>query len=104
MITYEDFQKIELRVVKITEAESVDGSEKLLKITISLGEEKRQIIAGLGKFYNPSDLLGKNIVIVANMEPKKLMGLESQGMLLATDGDPILIVSEKEVVSGTKIR
>jgi methionine--tRNA ligase beta chain len=106
MISFEDFQKIDLRVAKIIKAERIEGSEKLLKLEVNLGKEVRQIIAGIAKFYKPEDLIGKEIVIVANLEPKKLMGLESQGMLLAAekDGEPVILIPEKEVPPGTKIR
>jgi len=104
MITYEEFEKIELKVAKIIEAKNVEGSLKLIKIIIDLGGEKRQIVSGIGKFYTSQELVGREVVIVVNLEPRKIMGLESQGMLLATDGNPILIVPDKEVLPGTKIR
>jgi len=114
MISFEDFQKIDLRVAKIIKAEKIEGSEKLLKLLVDLGNDPstgsgqgiRQIIAGIAKFYQPEDLVGKEIIVVANLEPKKLMGLESQGMLLAAekDGEPIILIPEKEVPPGAKIR
>jgi len=106
MITFEDFQKIDLKVGKILEAERVEDSEKLLKLMVDLGGETRQIIAGIGKFYQPKNLIGKEIVVVANLEPKNLMGLESQGMLLAANnnGEPVILIPEKEVLPGIKIR
>jgi methionine--tRNA ligase beta chain len=106
MVSFEDFQKIDLRVAKIVEADKVKGSEKLLKLVIDVGKEKRQIVAGIGKFYKPEDLIGKEIVVLLNLEPKKLMGIESQGMLLAADveGEPVILIPEKEVPAGTKIR
>jgi len=105
MISFEDFQKIELKVAKIIEAEKIEKSEKLLKLIVDLGDEKRQLVAGIAKYYKPEDLIGKEIVIVANLEPKKLMGIESQGMLLAAnvDGKPVILIPEKEVPPGTKI-
>lgn len=105
MITFEDFEKIDLRLAKIISAERVDGSEKLLKIQAEIGEEKRQIIAGIGKFYAPEDLIDKTIVVVANLEPRMMMGLESQAMLLAVkDGENLsVIVSEKQMLSGLKL-
>jgi methionine--tRNA ligase beta chain len=106
VIRFEDFQKIDLRVGKVLEAEKVEGSEKLLKLIVDLGSEKRQLVAGIAKYYKPEDLIGKEIVVVANLEPKKLMGIESQGMLLAADvnGEPVILIPEKEVPPGTKIR
>lgn len=107
MITIDDFKKIELKIAKIETAEPIAGSEKLLKLNVSLGEEKRQILAGIGKSYTPEDLIGREIVIIANLEPRNLMGEESQGMLLAAsdeDGKPIILMPEKEVPPGTSIK
>jgi methionine--tRNA ligase beta chain len=105
MITFDDFQEIELKVAKITEAERVEKSEKLLKLQLSLGEEQRQIVAGIGKKYNPEDLVGKEIVIVANLEPKELFGIESHGMLLAASNEEelALLQPDKEITPGSKI-
>src|SRR3989344_5169312 len=106
MINIDDLKKIELKVVKVISAERVEGSDKLLKLEVDLGTEKRQIIAGIGKAYNPEDLIGKEIVVVANLEPRSMMGLESQGMVLAANSEsgPVLIVPDKEVVPGTELR
>ena len=106
MISYEDFKKIELKVAKILEAERVEGSEKLLKLKLSLGEEERQVIAGIGKNYDPKNLMGREIIIVTNLEPRKLMGLESNGMLLAADSlnGPVVLMPEKEVEAGSTIK
>jgi methionyl-tRNA synthetase len=106
MISFEEFQKIELKVAKIIEAEKIEKSEKLLKLIVDLGNEKRQLVAGIAKYYKLEDLIGKEIVIVANLEPKKLMGIESQGMLLAAnvDGKPVILIPEKEVPPGTKVK
>jgi methionine--tRNA ligase beta chain len=105
MIDFEDFKKLDIRIAKIIEAERIEESEKLLKLKISLGEEERQIVAGLAKEYSADELIGREIVVLANLEPKKLMGYESQGMLLAAvdDGKPILLKPEKDVFPGTKI-
>lgn len=106
MINYEEFQNIDLRVAKIIKAEKIEKSEKLLKIEIDIGEDKRQIVAGIGKVYSPENLVGKEVVIVANLEPKELMGIESQGMILAAsvEGEPVLLIPEKDVPPGTKIK
>lgn len=107
MINYDDFKKIELKVAKILEAERVEGSEKLLKLKLDLEEaETRQVIAGIGKNYAPAGLPGKEIIIVANLEPRKLMGLESNGMLLAADSPdgPVILIPEKEVKVGSIIK
>jgi methionine--tRNA ligase beta chain len=106
MISFEEFKKLDLRVAKVIRAEKIEGSKNLLKLEIDLGSEKRQIVAGISQFYQPEDLIGKEIVVVANLEPKKLMGIESQGMLLAAekDGEPVILIPEKEVPPGAKIR
>lgn len=110
MITYDDFAKIELRTAIVLSAERVEGSEKLLKLQLEVGSEQRQILAGIGKAYQPEALIGKTIIIVANLEPRKLMGQESQGMLLAADGGdgPVILTVDssvgKEVVSGAGIK
>ncbi|HOK35499.1 MAG TPA: methionine--tRNA ligase subunit beta [Candidatus Pacearchaeota archaeon] len=105
MITFEEFQKLDLRIAKVINAEKINGSEKLLKLEIDLGDEKRQIVAGIAKFYEPENLLGKEIVVIANLEPREIMGVESQGMLLAAeiDGEPVLLKPEKEIPPGAKI-
>ncbi len=105
MIKFEDFKKIDLRVGKIIQAEKVKNSEKLLRLEVDIGNEKRQLAAGLAKFYKPNDLIGKQIIVVANLEPKKIFGIESQGMLLAADvdGEPVILKPEKEVLLGSKI-
>ena len=105
VIEYDDFTKIDLRVAKILEAEAVPKSSKLLKLKIDIGEE-RTIVAGIGKDYSPADLIGKKVVIVANLKPAKLMGIESRGMILATDTDlGLTILSfDKDAKTGAKIR
>ena len=106
MINYEQFQQTELRAATILAAERVEGSEKLLRLRVSLGEEERQILAGIGKRYAPEDMVGRQIVIVANLEPRMIMGLESQGMLLAADSPdgPVLLMPDRKVPSGAKIK
>lgn len=108
-INYEDFSKIKLKVAKVINVERVEGSEKLLKLEVSLGEDSphRQIIAGIGKAYTPEEIRGKNIVIVANLEPRKLMGLESQGMLLAGsigEEGPTLLTTDGPISPGAEVR
>jgi methionine--tRNA ligase beta chain len=107
-INYEEFSKVKLRVAEILSAERVEGSEKLIKLAVSLGhDETRQIVAGIGKRYLPEDLVNKKIIIVANLEPRKLMGLESQGMLLAasteTEG-PVLLIPDLSIDAGAEVR
>ena len=106
MITFDDFKKIELKIARITEAEEVAGAEKLLKLQIDLGGEKRQIVAGIKKFYQAKDLIGREIVVVANLEPRMVMGIESNGMLLAASGDngPVLLGPDQDVPPGSGVK
>jgi methionine--tRNA ligase beta chain len=105
MINFEDFVKIDLRIGKIIEAEKVEGSSKIIKTTVDLGEEKRQILAGIGKFYTPEELINKIVVVVANLSPKKIMGMDSEGMILAVkdDNNLSLLGVDKEIKIGSKI-
>jgi methionyl-tRNA synthetase C-terminal region/beta chain len=104
-IEYDEFAKVDLRVAKILAAEAVPKSNKLIKLRIDIGEE-RTIVAGIGKDYKPEDLVGKSIVVVANLKPAKLMGVESHGMLLATDSPAglTLIGFDREAKTGAKVR
>jgi len=135
MINYDHFSQIELKIGKILSAERVEGSDKLLKLQVDLGSpsinsgtkindslslpadrqgevegqsnnEVRQVLAGIGKVYAPESLIGKEIVVVANLEPRILMGLESQGMLLAASGPdgPVILMPEKEVPPGSGVK
>lgn len=106
MITYDDFIKVELKIAKVVEAEEVVGAEKLLKLKIDLGDEKRQIVAGIKKSYQAKDLIGREIVVVVNLEPRMVMGIESNGMLLAASDDngPVLIRPDKEVTPGSGVK
>jgi methionyl-tRNA synthetase len=107
-ITIDEFMKIQLKTAKVLTAERVPKSEKLLKLQVSLGEgtEQRQIVAGIGKKYEPEALIGKTIVIVANLKPAKLMGIESQGMVLAAGDSEVrgLITLLEDVEPGTKVK
>ncbi len=104
-IGIDDFAKVELRVGKVIEAEAIEGSNKLLRLIVDIGE-KRQIVAGIGKSYTPEELVGKQVVVVTNLRPARLMGVESQGMLLAagTDNDIAIVSPEKEMPAGVKVR
>lgn len=102
LISIDDFKKVQLRVAQILEAERVPKSEKLIKLQISLGESNRQIVAGIGQFYQPEELIGKKIVVVGNLKPAKLMGLESNGMLLAANfgsGLRVIFVDESVLLN-----
>jgi methionyl-tRNA synthetase len=105
-ITIDEFMKVQLKTAKIVSAERVPKSEKLIKLQVSLGTEQRQIVAGIGKKYEPETLVGKTIVIVANLKPAKLMGIESQGMVLAAGDADVrgLLTILEEVDPGTKVK
>ncbi len=106
LIPIQDFARVQLRIGKVISAERVPKSDKLLKLQVDTGE-MRQIVAGIGKWYGPDDLIGKKIVVVANLQPAKLMGVESNGMLLAatdSDGTPVILMPEKDVKEGSKIK
>ncbi|MBR3887604.1 MAG: methionine--tRNA ligase [Clostridia bacterium] len=104
LITIDYLDKIKLKVAKVLEAEKVEGSEKLLKLKVSLGTEERQIVAGLQKYYAPEDLVGKNVVIVANLKPAKLKGIESQGMVLAAGDDIVkVITTDGDMKAGAEV-
>jgi len=106
VITYEDFAKIDLRVAVIRKAERVQGTDKLIRLQIEVGKEERQIVAGIAKSYDPDDLLGKQIVIVANLESANIRGVESKGMLLAANhGEKLTLLSpEQPIRSGAKVK
>ncbi len=105
-ISFEDFLKLDIRVATILKAERIEGSEKLLRLEIDIGGEERQLVAGIGKTHKPEALIGKQIPVLANLEPKKLMGIESQGMILAADdnGSPMLLLPERTLNAGSKIK
>jgi len=106
MITIDQFFETELRVATVTGAERVPKSDKLIKLAVDLGSEQRTVVAGIGKAYEPEQLVGRQVVIVANLQPAKLMGIESQGMVLAAseDGKPILLHPASSVPNGTQVR
>jgi methionyl-tRNA synthetase len=94
VITYDDVMNVKLRTAKVLEAEKVEGADKLLKLQIEVGEEKRQLIAGIALHYAPEQVIGKTIIIVANLKPAKIRGIESQGMLLcASIGDQLKLIT-----------
>lgn len=106
MITIDDFKKIELKTAKVLVAEKIEGADKLLKLQIEVGEEKRQLVAGIAQHYSPEELPGKTIIIVANLQPVKIRGVESQGMLLAVSDQNTLslLTPDQKVGSGKDIR
>jgi methionyl-tRNA synthetase len=107
IITIDDFAKVQLRVGRVFEAEPLEGSDKLLKLQVHIGEEKRQIVAGIRANYTPEDLIGRQVVVVYNLKPAKLRGTESQGMLLAAtdeNGGAILLQPDREAPEVTQVR
>ena len=105
-IDISEFAKVELRAAKVTAAEKVSGSKKLVKLQVDLGSESRQLVAGIAESYDAALLVGKTVVVVANLKPAKLMGVESNGMVLAAsfDGKAVLCTFDAEVAPGTKVK
>ena len=106
VITYDDFAKVQLRTAKIMSAEAIEGAVKLLKLSVLMGDERRQIVAGIALYYKPEDLLGKTVVVVSNLAPIKLRGVESQGMLLAASkGECLRLVTvDGDLSSGAVVK
>jgi methionyl-tRNA synthetase len=111
LITYNDFKKLDLRVSLVINCERVPKSSNLFKLTVDSGEDNYlQIITGIARFYEPEDLIGKKIIVLTNLKPRKIMGIESQGMLLAADveNEPFLLKIDekdgKEIPAGTIIK
>ena len=105
MIGIDDFAKVELKTAKILSCEPVKKSDKLLCLQVELGEEKRQIVSGIAEYYKPEDMVGKTVIVVSNLKPAKLRGVESQGMILAADTpDGVQVVFADGIPSGCKIR
>ncbi len=105
-ITFDDFSKIDLRVAEIKSCEDIPGADKLYKMTIDIGEE-RTIVAGIKAYYAKEDLIGKKIAVVANLEPRKLRGILSHGMLLAASNEDkssvVLLILDKDIPNGSRI-
>lgn len=106
LISIDDFAKVDLRVADVVAAEPVPGATKLLKLTVDLGTERRTILAGIAEMYRPDELAGRQVILVANLQPRKMRGVESQGMLLAADvdGQAILLQPETRVPAGSRVR
>ncbi len=112
-MTIDEFRNVDLRVAKVISAERIEGSDKLLKLHVQAGDRDdagqaiaRQIVAGIGKVYEPEALVGKRVVIVANLEPRKLLGFESRGMILAAHdegGNPVIVSVAETAPAGSKI-
>jgi len=105
LVTIADFSRIELRTAEVLTAERVEGADRLLRLQLQVGQETRQIVAGIAKFYPPEELPGRTIVIVANLQPRELRGLRSCGMLLAAKhGDQLrLITPDGPIASGASV-
>lgn len=106
MINFDQFSAVEIKVGTVIDASYIEGSEKLLKLSVDLGEDTpRQILSGIKQWYKPENLLGKQFVFVTNLEPRMMMGLESNGMILcAGDKKPIPLKPSKKVSAGSKVR
>lgn len=107
MISYDDFMKVDLRVAEVLDADPVEDTDKLLKLVVDAGEnEPRQVVAGLAEEFSPRELIGRTVVLVANLEPATIRGVESQGMILAAGGEkPLaLIVPDRDVKPGERVR
>jgi len=106
-IEYTDFEKLDLRVAEIQNVEDIEGADKLYKLNISLGDESRVICAGIKEHYSKEELENKKIIIITNLTPRKLRGIESQGMLLAAGNketnECVLLTVDKDIKNGTKI-
>ncbi len=105
-IEYEDFKKVQIQVGEIMSAEPVEGSEKLLKLRVKFGEEERQILSGIAKFISPEQIVGMKVPFVTNLKPRMMMGLESNGMILAaidTEQNFSLLQADSKVASGTHV-
>jgi methionine--tRNA ligase beta chain len=106
MITYDDFMKLDIRIGTVRAADKVPGADKLIRLEVDLGGELRQVVAGMAHTYAPEEFIGKQVPIVVNLEPRKLRGIESQGMILAVDvnGRPVMLLPDREVPPGSVVR
>ena len=106
MISIEDFKKLEIKIGTVISVERIEGADKLLKLQIDFGSEQRQILAGLAQFYAREILIGKQMPVIVNLEPRTMKGLESQGMILAAGNgvEPVLLMPEKPVPPGSEVR
>ena len=106
-IPFEEFQKLDLRIGKIIEANQIPGSRNLIRIMVDFGTEKRQAVAGLLQWYTPQELVGKKCVFILNLRKRKVMGVESQCMILAaedSEGTVVVLQPEKDIAEGSRIR
>ena len=105
MIDFEEFGKVQLKTARVIGAEKVEGADKLLRLDIDLGGERRQIVAGIAQHYSAEEMKGRTVIVVCNLKPAKIRGIESNGMLLAAqvDGDLVLLTTDKEITPGATI-
>jgi len=106
-IAFDEFQKLDLRIGKITEATQIPGSRNLIKMVVDFGTEKRQAVAGLLKWYKPEDLVGKKCAFILNLQKRVMMGVESQCMIFAAEddsGNVVVLQPEKDITEGSRIR
>ncbi len=105
-VTYDDFSKLDLRVAKIIQIEKIPGKSKIVKGVIDLGEEKRDVIIGGAEYYKPEELVNRKVIVIVNLEPRKIAGIESNAMLLAADlnDKPFWLSVSEDVPLGTKIK
>ena len=106
IIDLNEFARLDLRIGRIANAEKIEGSKKLIRLEVDIGDEQRQVVAGIAEEYNPESLIGRLVPVLVNLKPAKLMGVESQGMILAVDvnGKPVLLHPDTEVPAGSKVR
>ena len=105
LIGIDDFAKVDLRVVKVISCEKVEKSDKLLKLKLECGTEEKQVVSGIAKYYTPEEMVGKTLILVANLKPVKLRGIESQGMILAASNNDklVLVTVDKDIPTGSKV-
>ena len=107
-ISIEDFAKVEMRTGEIKAAERVPGATKLLRLQVDIGTEVRQVVAGIAEYYEPEKIVGMKVVVVTNLEPRKLRGVESNGMIVAASigekGQPVLVTFKDEVPNGARLK
>jgi methionyl-tRNA synthetase len=105
-ISINDFAKVQMRVGQVLEVEKIEGSRKLLKLRVDIGDEVRQVVSGISEVYAPEDLLNKKVILVANLKPVKLMGVESDGMIVAASdgGKPVLATFTEDVPNGSPLQ
>jgi len=105
-ITFDEFKRLDLRVAEILKAERVEGTDKLLKLEVDIGTERRQMVAGIAQEYSPEELVGKKLTVIANLKPAVIRGIESQGMILAgeLEGKAVIPFFTEDIPAGSKVR